>query len=108
MAVIRKRDVRRPVLARETVQVDALGGEVVVRGMTLAERMRASQTTDYAGVAMTLATCVLDADDEPVLTQAEWEAFPDTLQACNLYAKVSQLSGLAREDVEKKSESAPT
>lgn len=108
MAVIRKRDVRRPVLARETMQVDALGGEVVVRGMTLAERLRASQAQDYAGVAMTLAACVLDADDEPVLTQQEWEAFPNIGEAVALYAKVSQLSALAREDVEKKSESAPT
>lgn len=108
MPVLKKKDVRRPVLARETVQVNALGGEVVVRGMTLAERLRASQAQDYAGVAMTLASCVLDADDEPVLTQAEWEAFPDIGEAVALYAKVSQLSLLAREDVEKKSGSAPT
>lgn len=108
MPVLTRDQIRRPSLAKETVDCPGLGGEIVLRGMTLTERLRLSQETGFAGVAAALACCVLDADGEPAMTLEEWEAFGDVSAAIALYNKVRQLSLFDREDVEKKSESAPT
>lgn len=107
--VITREQVRRPTLAKETVDVPSLGGEVVIRGMTLSERLTLGiDGNQLSAIARVLAACVLDADSQPVLTVDEWEAFGDLNAAIDLYARISQLSLLTRESIEKKTESIPS
>ena len=102
--VMTKADIPRPVLQRETVQVEALDGEVIIQQMTLQlylETIRYGMANENtAPIAKVLAACVLDADDQPVFDEAEWEAWaPGHLIATfDLYAKVKTLSGI---DLEK-------
>lgn len=83
MPVVKRGEVAAPTLPKQTVEVEALGGEVVVRGLTLVERLAvtsrlatlsaaakgraADQPLDAAQdlsivIPMLLALCVLDAD----------------------------------------------
>ncbi len=97
---------RRPSLPKETVDVPALGGEVVVRGMLLAERLELwSGTVTYSQIAKALAACVLLDDGKPALTVDEWEAFGGTNldDAISLFQVVKRLSGLGT-DAEKKAD----
>lgn len=115
MAVLKRGQFKHPALARETVEVPALGGEVVVRGMLLSERLAFAEATSSAGdadgtvrfsnLARVLSWCVLDADNEPLMTRDEWEAFGSVhLDACvQLFNQVQRHSLLTQEDVEKKS-----
>jgi hypothetical protein len=94
MALIERSQIKAPSLPRETVAVPALGGDVIVRGLLLSERLELSgfherlsdprpgetpeQARSRAGgqiVAFTLARAVELADGAPVFTQAEWDTF---------------------------------
>lgn len=98
--VLKKEDIARPVRRAETVDVPELGGEVIVRQITLSlyrEALRFSMThDDEVPIARILADCVVDADQKPVFDEAEWEVwstahFPVVIR---LYDKIEQLSGL--------------
>ncbi len=108
MAVIKRASVVAPTVPKETVQVDALGGEVVVRGLLLSERMavqkkivtlRKAEATDegnvHAILPVLLALCVLDADGLPLFTHDEWQAFGarHPAQAVGLFNTAWTLSG---------------
>jgi hypothetical protein len=75
---IRKADITAPaILPREEVEVAELGGTVIVQGMGLTDRL-AIASVDRAKprhISQMLTYCVLDADDEPLFTEAEWEAW---------------------------------
>ena len=94
MALIERSQVKAPSLPRETVAVQALGGDVIVRGLLLSERMQLSglnahlsqpepgeseeQARSRAGghlVSFTLARAVELADGQPLYTQPQWDAF---------------------------------
>jgi hypothetical protein len=125
MAVINRASLAPPTLPRETVEVEALGGDVVVRGLLLTERMKlesrmtqaaqeareaapkgAADNLD-AGVAavlpMLLAATVLDADSNPLWTTDEWQIFggKHPQQAVALFNVAWRLAGLDRADNEK-------
>jgi hypothetical protein len=76
--MIRKADITAPaILPREEVEVAELGGTVLVQGMGLTDRL-AIAAVDRAKprhIAQMLACCVLDADDEPLFSESEWEAW---------------------------------
>ena len=115
MSVLKRADIAPPTpLGREVVPVAELGGEVVVRGMTLTERLVVTATEgrveQYGGIAFALSRCVLDADGEPLMSQDEWEAWgTDHVEAAiGLFVVVKRLSLLERGDVEKKSSSTPS
>lgn len=115
MSVLKRADIAPPTpLGREVVPVAELGGEVVVRGMTLTERLVVTATEgrveQYGGIAFALSRCVLDADGETLMTQDEWEAWgTDRVEAAiSLFVVVKRLSLLERSDVEKKSSSTPS
>lgn len=81
---VKKSAVQIPTLPEEVVAVPELGGDVLVRGLGLAARMSLSQefkatsgpaSRNFGHLAPLLAASVLDADDEPLFTAAEWEAF---------------------------------
>lgn len=115
---LERNQIKPPVLPKEAVQVDALGGEVIVRGLLLSERLalssqqarlfqpQAEETQEdadaRAGVAMvpvTLARCVLASDNKPVWSEAEWEAFGavHTADAVLLFNTAVRLSGQSLE-----------
>lgn len=117
MAMLQRADVRAPVLPKETVDVPALGGEVVVCGLLLSDRLAlsalqadlatppegaseadAEQAQRRAGAQIvfhTLARCVVLADDKPLYSPAEWDHFgaahPEAV--LGLYRKARALSG---------------
>lgn len=126
MAVVDRNAVAAPVLPKETVEVEALGGEVVVRGLLLTERLALEariasareqlikaqssgnatvgvQTVGEIAVPALLTACVLDVHGEPLWTEAQWQAFGcrHQGQALALFNVAWRLSGFAREDVEK-------
>ena len=110
MAVVDRAKVAPPVLPKETVEVAAIGGEVVVRGLLLTEYLRmknriAQANADhsaedgvYAILPPLLATCVLDASGQPLWTEDEWQAFgaKEPGQALELFNVAARLSGLSR------------
>lgn len=109
MKVLKRSELKRPQLNRETVESPELGGAVIVRGMTLTERLIISQTDgerqSFGAIAEALSWCVLLEDGEPAFTREEWEAFGAAHidAAVRLFIKAKSLSGMIAEDLEKKS-----
>ena len=107
--LLRKSDIaEKPGLAEEEVPVPELGGEVVVRGLSLSERMdlaTAQNSQGFSRIAMMLAVCVLDADREPLFSVEEWEAFGSKsfASAMVLWDKACALSGMEPGAAAKKS-----
>jgi hypothetical protein len=116
---VRKADVLVPTLPEEVVSVPELGGEVLVRGLDLKQRMTLSHSfrtkpdafVDFGHLAPLLALTVLDADDQPLFTEAEWAAWGSTNErqqaACRLWDVAWRLSDLDGKQAEKNS-TAPT
>ena len=113
MAVIQRGALPKPTVPKETITVDALGGEVVVRGLLLSERMavqrqivtlRKTQDSDEGAVhsilPVLLALCVIDADGLPVFSQDDWQAFGSRHadQAVALFNTAWLLSGFSQAD----------
>ena len=116
MAFIKSDALAPPELATETVAVEALGGDVRVRSMSLSERLAMEQrivrlrkeTADQGSTEHTswlaivpdvLTICVLDGDNRPVFSKAKWEAFgAANLTVCvQLFNAAWRLSGLGGE-----------
>lgn len=113
MAVLKRGDIAPPATPKETTPVPALGGDVVVRGLLLSERMAVQKQivdlrraaavdngTVHAILPVMLALCVLDADGLPVFTQAQWQAFGGSHadQAVTLFNTAWRLSGFDTEE----------
>lgn len=81
MALLKRGNVTGPTLRKETVPVPSLGGDVVVRGLMLSERLglrEKAQAAKEAGggdrfVAELLACSVVDADGHPLFTAEQWD-----------------------------------
>lgn len=122
MTVLERGSVPEPVLRKEAVPVESLGGDVVVRGLELTELLMLSgiqralreplegETEDAAHaragaqiVAKTLHVAVLMADGKPLWSEAQWNVHgaKHLHEAMGLYNKVNQLSGQDAEAVEK-------
>jgi len=103
---LKRSDIPRPVRPAETVECAALGGEVIVRGLLLSERleMAVSDGPRMTRIPWMLALCVVDEDDKAVFDAAEWEAFgAQHVQACmDLFGVAQRLSGLDKDDAEGK------
>lgn len=112
MSVVNRASVPAPTLPKEAVTVEALGGDVVVRGMLLTQRLalqarmrhlRASapEGTDpaIAIVPELLAQAVVDDAGEPVFSTAQWELFgaQHQAQALGLFNTAMRLSGFDAE-----------
>lgn len=114
---VRREDVQAPVLPEEVVPVPELGGDVLVRGLNLAQRMTLSHAfrtkpdafVDFGHLTPLLALTVLDADDQPLFTEAEWAAWgaKNTAAAVHLWDVAWRLSDLDGKEAEKNS-TAPT
>jgi hypothetical protein len=111
---VKRGDVKPPVLPKEAVQVDAIGGEVVVCGLLMsaqmaitAQIMQASEPRDgeteeaakirarAQRIALTLAPCVLADDGKPLWTAAEWDVFGNRhpQAALDLFHLAQRLNG---------------
>lgn len=122
MALLKRADVRAPVLPKETVAVEALGGDVVVAGLLLSQRLalhalnaRLSQpqpgedeaaALTRAGaqmVAHTLAQCVVLEDGQHLYSVEQWEAFgaSNPSAALDLFDRVRALNGMDGKGAEK-------
>lgn len=90
---LKRRDIKVPSLPQQVETSELLGGEVVVRGLLLSERMEVDQlnataskardgeTEDQARaragsqvIPRMLARCVVDDDGEALLSASEWDA----------------------------------
>ena len=96
---IKRGDLKSPALPFEEVQVDGLGGAVIVRGLSLSQRLElAVKGTDFKSITGMLSTCVVDDDAMPLFTEQEWDAFG----SCNfdetmkLWDVACRLSGLLK------------
>jgi hypothetical protein len=110
MTVLKRSDIPRPSLPKETVKVKSLGGEVVARAMELGHRVEFSLQSDMAWperLSPVLARCIVDADGEPIFSAEEWEAWggKHAREALELWAVVRKLSGIGDEE---KNEQAPS
>lgn len=98
--------VAAPMLPKETHDCPALGGEVIIRGLPLSQRlalMDAAGGDRYLNAARMLHACVIDPDGEPLLSLEQWEAFGAMHfdEALRLARVAQRLSGLDREADEK-------
>jgi hypothetical protein len=96
--------IAKPVAKRETVKVPSLGCDVLVRQLTLSEKLALANTQergelaekDFIGI---LAAAVLDCHAAPLFTEEEWEVFGSNHldEAMNLINVVFRLSGMSAE-----------
>lgn len=105
MAVVNKANVPPPSLPKEVVEVPELGGEVIVRGMLLGERVSFYAVTGSRRLAKLLEFCVVDNEGEPIYTEQQWDEFGSRhyTVALDLFQKVRALNGMDAEVSEKKS-----
>lgn len=112
MASLTRADIKAPVLRKQAVACPALGGDVVLRMLTLSERLalheHLREANDargrYAQMAELLAVAAIDADSGlPLFSAAEWDLFAaeHTGDAMALLEVARRLSGFDAEDVEK-------
>jgi hypothetical protein len=98
-----KSTIVRPVVRKETVPAESLGGEVIVRQLTLSEmlalgtraREGASQDDEIAQV---LAWCAIDPKGDALMTLDEWQAWGagNLGEAFKLYEVAIRLTGLEK------------
>lgn len=107
-STVKKADIKRPVLPKEAVPVESMGGEVIVRGLLFSERMalfaeagEGAQIMVY--VPRLLAMTVIDAEAKPIFSADEWEVFGVGQEAemLALMQVALRLSGLQGEAVKK-------
>lgn len=98
------------------VDVPELGGEVLIRPLTLSERLGLSQAragtplpdsdaARFAHIAPLLALAVVDGNGEPLMSVAQWEAFggPHVNLALRLWDIAWEVCGMDPEAAKKKS-----
>jgi len=98
-----KSTIVRPVLRKQAVPVETLGGEVILRQLTLSEMLelgndsRQGATREHE-IARVLSWCAIDADGHPLLSIDEWLAWGASCldDAFNLYKVVIALTGLEK------------
>lgn len=129
MAVIERGQQPEPVLHKEVVYVEGLGGEVVVRGLYLDERLTMSNVqaelqtprpdetprqamarASAASVPRTLELCVLLADEKPCYSAEQWRQFGSRhlVDVLRLFGVAMRLSGQDLEAAAKNSEPSPS
>lgn len=107
--LVSRANIKRPTLPKETVDAPALGGEVVVRGLLLSERMDllTAESNRYEIIAKALSSCVLADDGKPYMNFEDWQVFGGQHidEAAQLFEVVKRLSGLGGNEDAKKDDS---
>jgi hypothetical protein len=80
MALINREQVADPALRSEAVELEPLGGSVIVRGLKLSERLRLRNSAGEGGsaerfTAELLAVAVVDGDRRPLWTAEQWDVW---------------------------------
>jgi hypothetical protein len=105
MAILKKSQIPAPVLPTEAVEVPELGGEVIVRGLLLKDRLALylDNENGHANLSKLLAATVRDGDGLPVFNVDEWEVFGTSNfgAVVKLFNVARRLSGLDAEVAEK-------
>lgn len=122
MALIKRNATPTPTLRRETVEVNALGGAVIVQAQLLSQRLELvalnahlsvpvgaeteQQAAARAGAQMvshTLARCVVLEDGAPLYSASEWDTFGAVHpgEVLMLFRKARVLNGQDEEETEK-------
>lgn len=98
MTVLTRGAVPEPMPPMETVAVDALGGEVIVKALLLSERLelQTNESPVAKRVATVLGLCVLMADKQPMWSAEQWESWGAAHyeEAMRIFEVVHRLSGL--------------
>lgn len=107
MATLTRADLARPELEREIATVPELGGDVIVQGLLLRDRlavMSRENPGQFGHVATMLAAAVVQADGAPLMTADEWERFgvKHFDRAMSLFMIAKRLCGLEEGVAEKK------
>lgn len=101
MAVLSRGAVPEPVLRKQTVDVPALGGEVVLTALMLGQLLalgrKGAGDEDFQHICATLAIGVLADDGKPLWTAAQWEKWGGShpAEALDLFRQIDALSGSA-------------
>lgn len=113
--MLKKSDVPVPPQSgTEIATVPELGGDVLVRGMLLRDRLELALTAGYGRLAMTLALCVSvdgeQGESVPLFSAEEWERWgsKNYVAAMKLWDIVRRLSDIDGEEAEKKSPAQPS
>lgn len=106
MSVLNKANIARPIPPKVVVDCPELGGEVIVRGLLLSDRVRILTAASQGALSISelLAASVIDAESEPIFDVGEWEAFgaQHFNATLNLFGEAKKLSGLDVETNQKK------
>ena len=100
--ILKRADIADPMPPEEAVAVGSLGGELIVKGLLLSERLQMAIDETLSGpgrCAEILARCVLADDRKPLFTAQQWEAFGARHydEALELFAVAHRLSGLGEQ-----------
>lgn len=94
--------IRRPELRKETVPADSLGGEVIMRQLTLSEMLDLAKLArdgadQQSEIAQVLAWCAIDPQGAPLLPIEDWQAWGGShlAEALKLYETAIRLTGLS-------------
>lgn len=109
MALIKRDQVQEPALRSEAVTVEPFGGDVLVRELTLTQRLALKEAgSEEAGgntkrMLHMLHLSVVDADGAHVFTAEQWDAFGAKHQAVvqELFVKAVSVSGFDGEKAKK-------
>lgn len=104
MTVLNKRDIQRPALEKETVEVPELGGEVVVQALDLPSMLELYEQglSNARRMIAILHLCVVDNEGTPIFSVEEWGVWgaKNKQAALTLSEKAIAVSGIG--DDEKK------
>lgn len=100
MSIVNALTATLPALPKRTVELPEAGGEVIVRGLLLTDRLRLAglvgDGADKEVVAQTLAVTVIDENEMPLWSVAQWEQFGAVHfgAALRVFRVAQELSGL--------------
>lgn len=102
-----KTTIVRPVLRKEAVPAESLGGDVIMRQLTLSEMLALGNKARDGGtqddeIAQVLAWCAIDASGAPLMTMDDWQAWGagNLGEAFKLYEVAIRLTGLEKKTTE--------
>ena len=105
---LNRNSITLPTPPKEAVYVEQLGGEIIVRGLMLKDRLELFSDLrgagkSYAHIGKLLAAAVGGEDGQPLLTVGEWETFGGQHldKALEVFEIARRLAGLDTEVIEK-------
>lgn len=103
--VISRDSLKPPTLPKETFTCPELGGDVVIRGPLASarialQRMASADSSVEKMAPVLLAGSVLDSEDRPLFTEAQWDEWGGTNYTAylDLFNVAMRLWGFNRED----------